>query len=625
MKPSLRSVVVYPLLALAMAGATSANASWPSDGLFINALPPTTTVVTDGAGGIFMSWPQAFGTTIQRISPTGELLLGTDGVSISLIITSPTDCFSDGAGGLYVAGHFNSYIRLLRLDAQGNILWNKDVVQTLGAKAYLHASPDGTGGALLAWSEIRDLPVPQNAFSAYCQRVNANGDALWTANGVRVTYSAWSPPHSGSDTGRAVNVLDVFPVGDGGAFVNTTYYEYYGDKDPVTVYQLPPAGTTAAAVVGSPNYGLGVIPDGDGGLYATYYDGADLWLAREKLGVGSHFDMVLSSFGSPSLLSQQPTFALIPDGVLVVWGRDWDVYAQKVDDSGTELWTPGGVPVCQVYGNQDDIVVGSDFHGGAHVFWSDARYGQRDLYRQHIDSNGNTLLGVDYGEPFTSQEGDEIRTALYMDPAGYGIVTWNSAQFNYAQRFDDMSVAAAISSFRVDARNGAVSLTAEYRSNLAVQKVNVYRGRGEGQLQGIATVPGDDENRFVYLDRSVSPNTTYRYQVGIVDGDGEFLSPVETVSTPRIQSALEQNSPNPFNPETHIRFVLAEPSRASIHIYTPGGAHVRALYDRMATAGPTSVLWDGTDDHGQPVATGLYLYRLTAGKFEQTRKMILLK
>jgi len=623
--PAFRSMVVPTVIAIALTASSSAHAQWPADGLFINALPATTNATTDGAGGIFMSWPAAFGTTIQRISPTGELVLGTDGVNISLIITSPTACFSDGAGGVYVAGHFNSYLRLLRLDAQGNILWNKDVSQTLGAKYNLRGCPDGAGGALLAWSENRDLPVPENAASPYCQRVDADGNAMWTSNGARVWYQSWYPPHSTSPVGLTVDVLDVFPAANGGAFVMTTYWNYYGDTDPMVVHYMPPTGTSADGVLSTPNYGLKIFPNGAGGVYATYYDGADLRLTLYTPGAGLQFDVALSSFAVPSVLNHQPVMALTSGGVLVAWGRDYDVYAQKVSNDGTQLWTPGGIPVCPVGGNQDDIVIGQDFHGGAHVFWSDARYGKRDIYHQHIDSNGATLLGLDYGEQFTSRDGDAIRTALYMDPAGYGIVTWNSAQANYALRFDNSALAVAISSFHAEARRGIVELRARYLSDIDVKSVNVYRGADNEQLKLIATVDGPANDRLRFPDNSVRPNTTYRYQIGVVDDDGEFLSQIETVTTPRIQIALEQNVPNPFNPETTIRFVLPQPDRAIVAIYTLAGERVRTLLDAPAPAGSGSVTWDGTDDHGSRVSSGVYLYKLQAGKLGETRKMILLK
>ncbi len=90
-------------------------------------------------------------------------------------------------------------------------------------------------------------------------------------------------------------------------------------------------------------------------------------------------------------------------------------------------------------------------------------------------------------------------------------------------------------------------------------------------------------------------------------------------------SQLFQNVPNPFNPSTSIDFKLSEPSHATLRIYDARGALVTTLFDRDVPAGPRRVTWDGRDSHGQRVSSGVYFYRLTAGGFEKSRTMVLLK
>lgn len=89
--------------------------------------------------------------------------------------------------------------------------------------------------------------------------------------------------------------------------------------------------------------------------------------------------------------------------------------------------------------------------------------------------------------------------------------------------------------------------------------------------------------------------------------------------------ALKQNYPNPFNPETQIAYSLPEPSFVTLEIYNMMGQRVRTLHEGTKAAGEHMVLWDGTDDSGARVASGIYLYRLTAGTETATRKMLLLK
>ena len=88
---------------------------------------------------------------------------------------------------------------------------------------------------------------------------------------------------------------------------------------------------------------------------------------------------------------------------------------------------------------------------------------------------------------------------------------------------------------------------------------------------------------------------------------------------------LYQNYPNPFNPTTTISFDLPEESRVSLTIYDITGRKIRVLADGRYPAGTHRVVWDGTDSRGQAVASGVYAYRLTAGKYMTTRKLLLIK
>jgi hypothetical protein len=88
---------------------------------------------------------------------------------------------------------------------------------------------------------------------------------------------------------------------------------------------------------------------------------------------------------------------------------------------------------------------------------------------------------------------------------------------------------------------------------------------------------------------------------------------------------LSQNYPNPFNPVTTIEYRLTERSRVTIEVYNVVGQRVRTLVDEEQSAGSYRITWDGADDCGRPVATGIYLYRFCAGDYTETKKMLLVK
>lgn len=91
------------------------------------------------------------------------------------------------------------------------------------------------------------------------------------------------------------------------------------------------------------------------------------------------------------------------------------------------------------------------------------------------------------------------------------------------------------------------------------------------------------------------------------------------------QFEISQNYPNPFNPITVIEYSVPRKAHVAIKIYNILGRHVATLVNEDKPAGFYKVIWDGSDDCGHEVATGIYLYRFQAGSYVQTRKMMLLK
>lgn len=88
---------------------------------------------------------------------------------------------------------------------------------------------------------------------------------------------------------------------------------------------------------------------------------------------------------------------------------------------------------------------------------------------------------------------------------------------------------------------------------------------------------------------------------------------------------LEQNYPNPFNPSTVIRYQLPASSRVEISIYSLHGQKVRTLLAAEKPAGFYEIDWDGRDDRGKSVATGVYFYRLLTDGFVETKKLLVLR
>ncbi len=190
----------------------------------------------------------------------------------------------------------------------------------------------------------------------------------------------------------------------------------------------------------------------------------------------------------------------------------------------------------------------------------------------------------------------------------------------------DRGVPLAISAFESAYANGRVILQWEVLGGLLLEGFNIYRSSDENsgfQRLNEALIPRESADE--YIDRDVEPGETYWYRLGAVCIDGEWFSQTTSVSIPSMPLALFQNRPNPFNPSTAISFCLPKTEKATLSIYDVQGGLVRTLVDDMVGEGHQERIWDGKDVGGNPVGSGVYFYRLTAGDKTLTKKMVLLK
>ena len=151
-------------------------------------------------------------------------------------------------------------------------------------------------------------------------------------------------------------------------------------------------------------------------------------------------------------------------------------------------------------------------------------------------------------------------------------------------------------------------------------------GGDDNWLPPLGQLPGDARS---YDDTSADPGTGYLYTlVAYLDPVGEFRSEPTTATPPDVVPnafTLGQNQPNPFNPATRIPYALTDDADVVLVIYDASGRRVRTLVREFQTAGFQTAEWDGRDDAGTPVGSGVYFYRLHAGGFEATRKMVLVR
>lgn len=173
-------------------------------------------------------------------------------------------------------------------------------------------------------------------------------------------------------------------------------------------------------------------------------------------------------------------------------------------------------------------------------------------------------------------------------------------------------------------------LTWKARLNGKVDGFNVYRkaaDEGAATLVGNMLAPGVRS----FVDNGYESGKTYTYTLAAVKRSGveilaaeevTYESPAAHVSYP---FGLSQNYPNPFNPRTTIEFTLPEESHVELVVFDVRGNQVKKLLDEVRPGGINVTDWNGTNDAGTGVPTGIYFYRMTWGSTVETRKMILMK
>jgi hypothetical protein len=143
---------------------------------------------------------------------------------------------------------------------------------------------------------------------------------------------------------------------------------------------------------------------------------------------------------------------------------------------------------------------------------------------------------------------------------------------------------------------------------------------------------------YNYLDTEVMPGTTYWYWLESLDlgGATQLHGPVSVLVNgdpddpgipplPPTVTRLLPAYPNPFNPSTNIRYALKEASKVKIEIYNARGQLMRVYDNAYGDPGYYQIMWDGKDANGNKAASGVYLYRMTAGHYTSSRKMVLAK
>lgn len=381
--------------------------------------PPGIAVADDGAGGAFVVWEHKYPVEVlaQHLDANGNPTWAAGGIPITTNWTgyqaSPR-AVSDGASGVIVVwldgragfcdpsflGSCDIYGQ--RLNATGALLWGatgKAITtapnnQGVGGIAMIG---DGAGGAILAYQDDRINNTSQGGsggYTVYIQRVNANGDAVWPGDGIRI----------GQDP----------EAGDAGAIQN-----------------------------------LKLISDGANGAigawyFTSYAGGSNLSLRSQRVSAGGQIMWGSEAVSVPGVTSSDPngtggqTFDLTGDGnggavIVAAWAPPnataAGIFAQRLGPDGAIAWSPSGMTVSTSTNSGLNPAALADGSGGFFAAWQDCSNASVDcdIAMQHLNANGQRLWGQ--SQVYISKmPNQQLAPSLQPDTSGGVLVMWTDCR-----------------------------------------------------------------------------------------------------------------------------------------------------------------------------------------------------
>lgn len=514
---------------------------------------------------------------------------------------------TDGSGGTIITwqdrrnGKYEIFAQ--RMNSDGNAVWTTNGIPVCTQDSNYNPIivSDGSGGAIIAWQSYRGSATAD----IYAQRVNSSGAVQWTNNGVPVCVVVFE-----QDT------IAMISDGLGGAIL--TWQDYRSNNGFADIYAQ--RVNSSGAMIWTANgvnicnqaaaqRGPKLVSDGSGGAFITWFDNraGNYDIYTQFIGSGGAVQWTTNGVATCTMATDQLKPDLCIDGAggaIITWydyrsTNNFDIYAQRIGAGGAIVWVVDGVVMNNnVAYDQIDPMIVSDGLGGAVISWTDYRTGTTaDIYAQRVNSTG-AVQWTATGVIICTSAGDQIQSQLVSDGNNGAYITWQ----------DHRNAGNADIYAQRIAQNAAINWAA---TGFAIcTAVN-------DQLNPMIVSNGNLGAIVVWQDYR-SGNKFDIYETGF---NTTGLIAIENIGNIFPQEfSLSQNYPNPFNPSTVINYQLPKSSNVKISIYDALGREVNVLVNKSQNAGNHNIEWNAGN-----YPSGVYFYRLEAGSFVSNKKMILIK
>ena len=405
-------------------------------------------LATDGEGGVIIAWQDARNENrdvfAQRVGEDGEMLWAPDGVRVCNL---PSEQIwplvaSDASGGAVIVfgdgrnGHQDIYAQ--RIDGNGNPLWQGDgipVCMHSAIKTDMRAIADEKGNTIIVWEDWRN-----GNQDIYAQKINSDGRPMWSVNGVPVYQGEgdqYDPFLTADGQGGAIFVWWDISTDDWDVFAQRL------NKNGQAIWsEIGVPVCTAAGHQSTPF----ALSDGVGGAFAVWLDyrnapnllsSADIYVQKiDAAGKALWQENGIALCDAPSNQQVPEGISDGAGGLIVVWRDDRDIfsdiYAQRLSRNGERIWETNGIPICTAEGEQRKPALVSDGSDGAIVYWLDYRedYGNVThdaIYAQRIDGAGKSVWAPN-GISVCNADGKQTTPRAVADGSGGAVIVWTDSR-----------------------------------------------------------------------------------------------------------------------------------------------------------------------------------------------------
>jgi hypothetical protein len=667
--------------------------------------------IADGTGGAIITWQDDRGPMtedddiyVQHVDAFGGVLW-EDGLAVSTAggAQSSPAIASDGQGGAIVTwadargASVDVYAQRVGHDATIGpgeaAAWTPDgtpVTMRAGVQQNPSAVSDGKGGALIAWEDYgTPAPSPGSrpgestdgaltpAGPGHARvrtiRVQESGETAvgWSAGGDQISSE-------GSDQVEPATVSD----GRSGAIVvwkdnrngNFDIFAQRVLEEGMIAPGWPDSGHVVCDAAGDQQHPVAVA-DGAGGAIVCWEDrrsgtNYDIYAVRISADGGPAPGWTTNGKVICGASGDQLTPVMTADGTggaIIAWAdsraNPSRIFFQHVTATGQILSPVNGSAASGIFSPQVEPSIAGDGEGGAFLAWTDSRFGNADIYGQHVNYLGAATWPF-ADEPLCNSSGSQSRPAMVSSAASTAIVIWEDQRsfgstatdlYATSRTVDRVAPSGWIANGNpvctavggqlypqlvADGLGGVFATWVDQRSgsnDIWAMQINSAGGAVAGwPANGFPLSRAGGSQEFPRLVTDGSGGAIVAWTDGrVADPDIYAMhlfgpiapSPTSVPAIPEASGPLRLSiAPNPALGRVAVGFELASPASVDVDVLDVAGRRIRAVSRGVVlTPGRHRLSWEGRDDQGRAVRSGLYFVRVRAGGIEAVRRLVLLE